>query len=43
MIEQCSENDAGNVLSALTNSLNRLTFSGQPGALSEATNLLASA
>lgn len=44
VIEQCSENDAGNVLSALTNSLNRLsTFQGQPGALSEATNLLASA
>ena len=44
VIEQCSENDAGNVLSALTSSLNRLsTFQGQPGALSEATNLLASA
>ncbi|WP_405120186.1 DNA repair protein RecN [Pseudomonas leptonychotis] len=44
VIEQCSENDAGNVLSALTNSLNRLgAFQGQPGALSEATNLLASA
>lgn len=44
VIEQCSENDAGNVLSALTNSLNRLgNFQGQPGALSEATNLLASA
>lgn len=44
VIEQCSENDAGNVLSALTNSLNRLSaFQGQPGALSEATNLLASA
>ena len=44
VIEQCSENDAGNVLSALTNSLNRLGgFQGQPGALSEATNLLASA
>ncbi|MGE6793518.1 DNA repair protein RecN [Pseudomonas guineae] len=44
VIEQCSENDAGNVLSALTNSLTRLgTFQGQPGALSEATNLLASA
>lgn len=44
MIEQCSENDAGNVLSALTSSLNRLgAFQGQPGALSEATNLLASA
>lgn len=44
VIEQCSENDAGNVLSALTSSLNRLSaFQGQPGALSEATNLLASA
>ncbi|MFP6850133.1 MAG: DNA repair protein RecN [Pseudomonas sp.] len=44
VIEQCSENDAGNVLSALTNSLNRLgAFQGQPGALSEATDLLASA
>jgi DNA repair protein RecN (Recombination protein N) len=44
VIEQCSENDAGNVLSALTASLNRLSaFKGQPGALSEAGNLLASA
>ncbi|PTS83084.1 DNA repair protein RecN [Pseudomonas sp. HMWF032] len=44
VIEQCSDNDAGNVLSALTGSLNRLSaFQGQPGALSEATNLLASA
>ncbi|MDM8348200.1 DNA repair protein RecN [Pseudomonas sp. sp1636] len=44
VIEQCSENDAGNVLSALTGSLNRLgAFQGQPSALSEATNLLASA
>jgi DNA repair protein RecN (Recombination protein N) len=44
VIGQCSENDAGNVLSALTSSLNRLSaFQGQPGALSEATNLLASA
>lgn len=44
VIEQCSENDAGNVLSALTSSLNRLSaFQGQPSALSEATNLLASA
>lgn len=44
VIEQCSENDAGNVLSTLTSSLNRLgAFQGQPGALSEATNLLASA
>ncbi|TBV07370.1 DNA repair protein RecN [Phytopseudomonas dryadis] len=44
VIEQCSESDAGNVLSALTTSLNRLSaFQGQPGALNEATNLLASA
>ena len=44
VLELCSESDAGNVLSALTTSLNRLgTFSNQPGALSEATNLLASA
>jgi DNA repair protein RecN (Recombination protein N) len=44
VIEQCSDNDAGNVLSALTGSLNRLgAFQGQPGALSEATSLLASA
>ena len=44
VLELCSENDAGNVLSALTASLNRLTaFSNQPGALGEATNLLASA
>ncbi|HBX56346.1 MAG TPA: DNA repair protein RecN, partial [Pseudomonas sp.] len=44
VIEQCSENDAGNVLSALTGSLNRLgAFQGQPGALNEAINLLASA
>ncbi len=44
VLELCSESDAGNVLSALTASLNRLgTFSNQPGALSEATNLLASA
>ena len=44
VLELCSESDAGNVLSALTSSLNRLTgFSGQPGALGEAVNLLASA
>src|SRR5690606_34886483 len=44
VVELCSENDAGNVLSALTSSLSRLTgFSSQPGALSEAVNLLASA
>lgn len=44
VLELCSENDAGNVLSALTASLNRLSaFSNQPGALVEATTLLASA
>ena len=44
VLELCSESDAGNVLSALTASLNRLgAFSSQPGALSEAGNLLASA
>lgn len=44
VLDLCSESDAGNVLSALTASLNRLTaFSSQPGALGEATNLLASA
>ncbi len=44
VIEQCSESDAGNVLAALTASLNRLSgFQGQPDALSEASNLLASA
>lgn len=44
VIELCSENDSGNVLSALTNGLNRLSaFQGQPGALTEAINLLASA
>ncbi|KIP98559.1 MULTISPECIES: DNA repair protein RecN [Pseudomonas] len=44
VIEQCSESDAGNVLSALTNSLSRLSgVQGQPGALNEAANLLASA
>jgi len=44
VIEQCSENDAGNVLSALTSSLNRLSgFQAQPGALGEAASLLASA
>lgn len=44
VLELCSESDAGNVLSALTASLNRLTaFSAQPGALSEATSLLTSA
>ena len=44
VIELCSENDAGNVLSALTSSLQRLTgFQNQPGALGEAVNLLSSA
>ncbi len=37
VMELCSENDAGNVLSALTSSLQRLTaFQGQSGALGEA-------
>ena len=44
VMELCSESDAGNVLSALTSSLQRLSaFQNQPQALSEATNLLASA
>lgn len=44
VLELCSESDAGNVLSALTSSLNRLgAFGGQGGALNEASNLLASA
>lgn len=44
VLELCSESDAGNVLSALTASLNRLgAFGGQGGALGEASNLLASA
>jgi len=44
VMELCSENDAGNVLAALTSSLQRLTaFQGQSGALGEAVNLLASA
>lgn len=44
VMELCSENDAGNVLSALTSSLQRLTaFQDQSGALGEAVNLLASA
>ncbi|MFD3299816.1 DNA repair protein RecN [Aquipseudomonas alcaligenes] len=43
VLDLCSESDAGNVLSALTASLNRLGgFSDQP-TLGEATNLLASA
>ncbi|MCY1211315.1 DNA repair protein RecN [compost metagenome] len=44
VIDFCSESDAGNVLSALTSSLNRLTaFHTQPAALAEAVNLLSSA
>lgn len=44
VVDLCSESDAGNVLSALTSSLQRLTgFQNQPGALGEAVNLLSSA
>lgn len=44
VMDMCSESDAGNVLSALTGSLQRLSaFQNQPGALTEAVNLLASA
>ncbi|MGA6099394.1 DNA repair protein RecN [Stutzerimonas marianensis] len=44
VLDLCSESDAGNVLSALTASLNRLAaFQNQPGALGEAVNLLSSA
>ncbi len=44
VLDLCSESDAGNVLSALTTSLQRLTtFPGQSGAIHETTNLLASA
>lgn len=44
VIDLCSESDAGNVLSALTSSLQRLSgFQDQPGALGEAANLLSSA
>ena len=44
VVEQCSESDSGNVLNALTASLNRLSsVHNSPGALSEATNLLSSA
>lgn len=44
VVEQCSESDSGNVLNALTASLNRLSSVGNsPTALGEATNLLASA
>jgi DNA repair protein RecN (Recombination protein N) len=44
VVEQCSESDSGNVLNALTASLNRLSsVNNSVGALSEATNLLTSA
>ncbi|WP_397449903.1 DNA repair protein RecN [Pseudomonas sp. NA-150] len=44
VVEQCSENDSGNVLNALTASLNRLSgVNSSPTAMSEAANLLASA
>lgn len=44
VLEQCSEHDGGNVLSALTSSLQRLApFNSPQGALGEAVNLLASA
>ncbi|MBD8491964.1 DNA repair protein RecN [Pseudomonas syringae] len=44
VIEQCSESDSGNVLHALTNSLNRLSgVSNTSTALNEATELLSSA
>ncbi|MCI8211022.1 DNA repair protein RecN [Pseudomonas sp. S25] len=44
VVEQCSENDSGNVLNALTASLHRLgSVNDSPTALSEATNLLSSA
>ena len=44
VVEQGSENDSGNVLNALTVSLNRLSsINNNSGSLSEATDLLASA
>ncbi|KFE58072.1 DNA repair protein RecN [Pseudomonas syringae] len=44
VVEQCSEDDSGNVLNALTASLHRLgSVNDSPVALSEATNLLSSA
>jgi DNA repair protein RecN (Recombination protein N) len=44
VLEQCSEQDSGNVLSSLTASLQRLApFNNNSGALNEAVNLLASA
>jgi DNA repair protein RecN (Recombination protein N) len=44
VVEQCSESDSGNVLNALTASLNRLSsVNNASGSLSEATTLLTSA
>ncbi|WP_069942888.1 DNA repair protein RecN [Pseudomonas putida] len=44
VIDQCSESDSGNVLSALTSCLNRLgAATNSPKALGEAANLIASA
>ncbi|MDB6145491.1 MAG: recN [Pseudomonas sp.] len=44
VVEQCSENDNGNVLNALTTSLNRLSgVNSSPSAMSEAATLLSSA
>lgn len=44
VVEQCSENDSGNVLNALTASLNRLSgVNSSPTAMSEAASLLSSA
>ena len=44
VLDLCSENDAGNVLSALNSSLNRLSaFNPNTGAMASATELLASA
>ena len=44
VVELCSENDSGNVLNALTVSLNRLSsINNNSGSLSEAADLLASA
>ena len=44
MVEQCSESDSGNVLNALTASLNRLSsVNNSIGALGEASSLLTSA
>jgi len=44
VVEQCSENDSGNVLNALTASLNRLSgVQSSPSAMSEAASLLSSA